>query len=376
MKMRLIIVVTFSLILSACAAGEKLLEQGIRLQIVNPYAEIKRDFERGRIMRARRLVLGMEKGDPDYELAHTYLKKKIEPARRRIFVHYLRSAKVMEQRKQWSSAMEAYAKAKSVTIKPEVMEKKRVEMEFRMRKLRFERLLVQKRKEDAAWLNDLRSYEPSRGISPKDEVYQRQRELFNDALDERADYAYSEAKRYLRRDLPEIAYVEIESHLRLQPGSGKGERVLTEVKEKLPSQLKIKLRVPKSRNKAHSAPKRNSSLEAVTSDQIHEVMKKGDLLEARRLVQNYRRSDGKDAERLQRQIEKKAESRAAELFAKGSIAFRKEKLDKAISNWGEAVALMPDQAEYVEALHRARQLKERLNLLRAQKESDPIPDEE
>lgn len=371
---RLLLLSLLSLIFSACAATKSaMFENGIRFQVMNPYLEIKYDFERGRIMQARERVLALDKQHQDYAAAHNYLKKTIEPARKRIFVHYLRRAKRLEMQKQWTDAMEAYAQAKSVTIKPEVMEKKRSEMEFRLRQLRLDRLLRLRRSEDAVWLANLPAYEPPRGVDGNDEVYLRQREIYNDALDERADSVYSEAKFYLRRKQPEIAYVEIESHLRLQPDSGRGKRLLGEINSEMPKQIIISDHITTRKSTQN---KRTSTPKAVTVEQIHAAVKQDKLLEAKRLLQSYRRSDGKDADKLLQQVQKRIEARAADLFAAGSKAFRKEKLDEAIVFWSDSVALMPEQAEYVEALHRVRQLKERLNLLREQKETDPVPEEE
>lgn len=371
---RLLLLFLLSLMFSACAATKSaMFENGIRFQVMNPYLEIKYDFERGRIMQARERVLALDKQHQDYATAHNYLKKTIEPARKRLFVHYLRRAKRLELQKQWADAMEAYAQAKSVTIKPDIMENKRSEMEFRLRQLRLDRLLRLRRSEDAVWLANMPAYEPPKGVDGKDEVYLRQREIYNEALDERADSAYSEAKFYLRRNQPEIAYVEIESHLRLQPDSGRGKRLLSEISSEMPKQITISGNIA---TRESTQNKRTSTPKAVSAEQIHEAMKQGKLLEAKRLLQSYRRSDGKDADKLLNQVQKRIELRAAEQFAAGSKAFRKEKLDEAIAFWSDSVALMPEQAEYVEALHRVRQLKERLNLLREQKETDPVPEEE
>jgi len=370
----MLIISLLLLALSACAATKSsLFESGLRFQVMNPYVEIKYDFERGRIMQARERVLALDKKHKDYKSAHAYLKKTIEPARRRIFVHYLRAAKRAEQQKRWADAMEAYAQAKSITIKPELMEAKRSAMEFKMRQLRLDRLLRLRRSEDDMWLGNLPAYNAPKGVSANDEVYLHQREIYHEMLDDRADDAYGEAKFYLRNSQPEIAYVELESHLRLLPGSGRGKRLLAEIREEMPRQLHI----PESLfTRKQSQAKRSQISETVTAAQIQNAMKQNKLLEARQLAQRYRRSGAKDAEPLLNQVQKKIEAKAETLFAKGSTAFRKEKLDEAIGYGGETVRLMPEQAEYVEALHRARQLKERLNLLREQKDDDPVPDEE
>lgn len=371
---RVFIISLLLLTLSACDATKSaMFESGIRFQVMNPYVEIKYDFERGRIMQARERVLALSKEHQDYALAHAYLRKTIEPARRRIFVHYLRTAKRAEQQRRWAEAMEAYAQAKSVTIKPELMEKKRSAMEFKLRQLRLDRLLRLRRGEDDMWLGNLPSYSAPRGVSANDEVYLHQRELYHERLEERGDVAYSEAKAYLRRGQPEIAYVEVESHLRLQPDSGRGKRLLAEIRKAMPPQLKISNDIF---TRKQSQANHHASPESVTAAQIQEAIGKDNLIEARQLAQRYRRSGAKDADQLISQLQKKIEAKAAALFSRGSTAFRKEKLDEAIGYWSKSVRLMPDQAEYVEALHRVRQLKERLTLLREQKESDPVPDEE
>ena len=79
----------------------------------------------------------------------------------------------------------------------------------------------------------------------------------------------------------------------------------------------------------------------------------------------------KNATELLAKIQMRIEKKASDLFAKGGVAFRQEQLDRAIQLWGEAVSLMPKEAEYVEALRRARQLKERLTLLRQARDKEP-----
>lgn len=376
MLLRIQIAMVALLLLSACGKGGISLVPDVSFSMINSYASIERDFKRGRIMRAREGVLKLEKGHEDYARAHKLLEEKIEPARRRIYVHYLRTAKRLEKQRIWDGAMDAYAKAKEVTIKPESMEEKRLEMWFKMRQLRLDRLLRQRRVEDAMWMQNLSAYDPPKGVSSSDEVYLRQRKNYNELLDERADLAYDEAKRYLRNGLSEIAYVEIESHLRLQPNSESGSELLAEIRKELPKQLSITRIDEVSVKKKRVAVKRIPVTRTVTADQIQEAIKGERLMEAKQLLQRYRRNGGKDADKLSAQLQKRIETKAYQLFTRGSLAFKEEKLDEAIGYWSDAVTLMPGQSEYVEALHRARQLKERLKLLQEQKESDPVPPEE
>jgi len=341
-----------------------LIKGGETFGMTSTYDAINHDFKRGRIMQARAHVLELDKSDPDYSKALRLLKQKIEPARRRLFVHYLRMAKDLEGKKQWSKAIWAYDQARAVSIKPESMEKKRVEMQQHLRQLRMEKLLQQRREEDRTLFAYASAYEAPEGIDPKDEIYERMREHYNDILDKRANLAFREATRFLHKEQPEIAYIEIESYLRLQPGSNKGERLRASIQRKMPAFLKIPAMPDRNAVRSSATIKRASHFGTVTAKQVQAALKSGELLKARQLAHIYRRNGGKGSEKLLNQVQKKVDGSAAKLFSKGSIAFRKEQLDRAIQYWGEAVALKPDESEYVESLRRARQLQERLNLLK------------
>lgn len=362
------------LLLSGCAQVMDGKSVGnITFDMINNYAMIERDFERGRVMRARERVLVMKPGEQDYQKAQAFLKQKIEPARRRIFVHFLRTARDLERKQLWSEAAWAYDQAKSVTVKPEAMEAKRVEMELKMRQVRMNALDRQRQAEDKALLEGLAAYNPPKGVASDDEVYLRKREQYVDKLDERADFAYVEGRRFLRRGHPEIAWVEVQSQLRLQPGSPRGVKLLDEVMQAMPKGLSP----PRQHDEvAKRTPHlRMPRPEAVSEKAVKDALKQGDLLEARQLALAYRRADGKGAEALLAQVRGKLAARAKQRFDEGSRAFRSEDLDRAIASWSEAVQLMPEESEYVGALHRARQLKERLNLLRSQQENEPVLEE-
>lgn len=353
------------------------------------YASLEHDYKRGRIMKARSKVLAMDKSNKDYARAHKLLKEKIEPARRRLFVHYLRKAKRAEANKLWSEAMAAYKQAKDVTIKPEVMENKRLKMEYKLRQLRLNALLSQRRKEDYILLVNPDAYKPPKGISLKDGVFYRKREQFEDDLDDRAARAYREARRYLRRGIPEIAYVDIESYLRLQPDSGRGKKLLKEIKEAMPKQLSIPSvrKIAKKAARKRKAVKKQSPVnqepvqrvivpDFISAEQIRALMQRGELLSAKQYAQIYRREGGKDAAQLLAKIQKEIKKEASDLFARGGVAFRKEYLNRAIQYWSDAVALRPEEPEYVEALRRAHQLEERLTLLRQASDAKPVAIEE
>ncbi|MDQ6970650.1 MAG: 4-hydroxy-3-methylbut-2-en-1-yl diphosphate synthase [Mariprofundus sp.] len=361
--------------LSSCQLNPKgfddtldgLLKKGSEaLNIMNTFVVIQRDFEHGRIMRARARVLAMDRDHKDYAKSQLFLKQKIEPARRRIFLHYLKAAKQRERQQRWAAAMWAYDQAKAVTIKPAKMEDKRLEMEWKMRQLRFDKLLQQRRREDVALLNDGRAYTAPKGVHANDEVYGRFRDFYNDALDDRAGLAYREAKRFLRLKLPEIAYIEIESYIRLQPATAQGKKMLAQIRRKMSKRLSI-LPVHSQAIKSVAVVKRIAVRKHVNKEQVIAAMKAGDWPEAQLLAQAYQRDDGQGADKLLARIQAKMDVQAAFLFTKGNKAFAQEKLDLAIGYWRGATVLKPEKSEYREALHRARQLKERLSLLREQK---------
>jgi len=344
-----------------------LFEQGSEaIGLMNTLTLIQHDYDHGRIMRARARVLAMDKSHRDYVASHRLLKQKIEPARRRVFVHYLRVAKERERQGRWAAAMWAYDQARTVTIKPEKMARKREEMKLKMRQLRFDKMLKQRRKEDTLLLADIAAYETPRGVSPSDEVFARMREHYNDLLDDRADRAFREARRFLRKELPEIAYIELETYMRLQPGTAQGKKTLVEIKALMPKGLLLPS-LKQTRAKKAVEGQRMKLPQQVTEKQVLAALKSGDLIKARQLAQVHRRNGGKHAEKLLAQIQTKLKKKSARFFAQGSQSFAQEKLDLAIRYWSDAVALRPEKSEYQESLHRAKQLKERLSLLRDQK---------
>jgi len=369
--------IVVALMLSACqlnkssldhAVDDLLIRGGETFNMMNPYAVIRHDYKRGRIMRARARVLAMNKSSRDYKKAYKFFEEVIEPARRRVFLHYLHLAQKNEKQKHWSDALWSYDQAKAVTIKPAVMEKKRAEMEQRMRQFRFEQLLKQRRKEDRHLFGGTAAYEAPGGVRANDEIYERMRENFEAMLDARARLEFREALRYLSKDLPEIAYVELESYLRLQPDRIKGKKLMVSIKREMPVFLKI----PGISERTHVGKKliavnRVRHVKAATAEQVQAALASGALLQAKQLAYIYQRNGGKGADKLLDQVQKKVRTAAASFFAKGSAAFRREQLGVAIGYWRDAAALAPEESEYIEALRRARQLQERLALLQEEK---------
>lgn len=326
----------------------------------NTYASAKRDFDRGRIMEARARVLAMDKSREDYPQAKKLLDNKIEPARLRLLRHYSSLAASAERHGDWSKAMDLYDQAISFSVDPKSLQASRNSMELQMRQARLNQLIDRRRKLDTAWLAAADNLESPKGVDPKDEVVARERDQFVSALEDRAADAYYEAGRYLRKDEPEIAYAEIESHLRLQPDSERGKKLMAEIKAALPKGIVIPPQGVSPFQKAAQAAMPKS----VTRKQIQALMDKGNWITAKRYAQVYRREGGARASQLLKQIQEHLEAKAAEHNARARLEFRKEHLDTAVKEWSKAVELVPENLEYVDSLRRAQQLQERLKLLK------------
>ncbi len=329
---------------------------------LNSYESALNDFEKGRIMRARDRVLAMDKSRDDYADALKLLKTKIDPARLRLLRHYTIKAREAEGAGEWSQAMTFYAQAAGLNTTPQALNAKRDEMELKMRQLRMDKLLEQRREEDSKLLAWLNAYNPPKGVDSRDEAFARAREHAQDFLEDHASLAYREAKRFLSKKLPEIAYIEAESYIRLEPDSDRGNKLMADIKAAMPKGIRIAS--SKSSDKRSSLSRRSAVPETVKREQVQALMRQGEWVKAKNFALVYRREGGKGADALLKQIQASAEKEAATYFARGRVAFRQEKLEMAIEHWERAVELVPENGEYVSALQRARQLQDQLRVLR------------
>ncbi len=316
--------------------------------------------------------MAMDKTREDYPQALKLLKRKVEPARLRLLKHYSAKARVAEKAGRWSQAMEFYQQAADHSIRPKAIKQKRDSMEMKMRQERMDRLLAQRRNEDSALLAWPEAYEPPKGVSPKDGAFERARKHAQDMIEDRALLAYKDARHYMDEEQPEIAYIEAESYLRLEPDSDRGKQLMKEIKNMIPKGIHI-APVRAVRSKAGKLSKRSALPKSVTLKQIKALINKGEWIKAKKFVLVYRREGGKDAAALLKQIQSSIEKEAASLFTRGNLEFRRERLNEAIRYWEQAVALMPENLEYVNALRRARQLQERLKILRSEAEGGDAP---
>jgi tetratricopeptide (TPR) repeat protein len=345
-----------------------------QLGFPHSYEAAKSDFDRGRIMEARSEVLSMDKSRPDYKQALALLRNKIEPARLRLLRHYTNAAEAAEKKGDWSAAMGLYDQAAGVSTSPGDLRKKEAEMSLKMRQVRMSALLDQRRQEDAAILSWQNAHEPPKGVDANDPAFLHERETYASLLDGRASDAYSQAKRYLRGDLPDLAYVEIESYLRYEPDSDQGKQLMAQIRRQMPKGLHIpSQKTGSARTRVPVGPMvRQPEPNSVDIEDIRKQMAQKNWLKAKQLALVYRREGGAGAAALLQNIQSEIEAAASAAFQRGRVSFRKENIDDAVKQWSRAVELMPDTPEYVDSLRRAKQLQDRLRILR-ESSSDNAP---
>jgi hypothetical protein len=111
---------------------------------------------------------------------------------------------------------------------------------------------------------------------------------------------------------------------------------------------------------------------SVDIEDIRKQMAQKNWLKAKQLALVYRREGGAGAAALLQNIQSEIEAAASAAFQRGRVSFRKENIDDAVKQWSRAVELMPDTPEYVDSLRRAKQLQDRLRILR-ESSSDNAP---
>jgi len=359
--LRLVAVAALTFNLSACGSLNKAASHS-SFDLLHTYDVALTRFESGHIMEARDHIQRMDKTRDDYPQAQQLLKKKIEPARKRLLAHYARIAKASEKSHEWARAQSMYEQAARFSPADRTMSGKVSRMDLRIRQLRMNTLVRKRRSEDATLLSWLNAYVPPKGLDTRDMPFTRQMAQRQEWVEDRAVQAYREASRYLQKGYPETAYVEIESHLRLAPDSSKGQKLKKRILAALPRGLKMprkaRIKLPVSRLRTPRD---------IKAGQIRQLMQQGKLRQANEYALHYRRSGGKDADALLKAVRIQSSKAAGAAFEKGRRAFREERLTDAVRYWRRAVELMPDETSYAESLRRAEQLRERLQILRSGK---------
>jgi len=345
--------------LGGCASGGGSFKSNA-LSFLNTYDEAKNKYERGEIMEARATVLAIEKEHEDYARAQALLKNTIEPARLRLLSHYKAKAQAAERARQWDEAEARYRQTAEISIKPELFIKQAEAMNLNLRQLRLESLLKQRREEDAQWLKWSESYTPPAGLNKDDEAYHRMQEYVQEDLESRNRRSLREGWRYLKRGMVGVAYIEAVSVLHLEPESERAQVLMRDIKKNWPTGLTI----PQVSKQKTSVQAKRKTRQLVSEEQVQELIRQGQWLKARNQAEAYQRQGGKHADALLEKANAGAQKQAAADFSKGMAAFRKEDIAGAVQLWQQAVTLQPDSDEYIDALRRASQLQERLQLLR------------
>lgn len=337
---------------------------------VSSYKSALYFFESGDIMLARKAALRTGPERPDHDDAQKLLREKIEPARLKLLRHYRLAAIKAENKGSLYTAREQFLKAAELSTDDESMQKQANRIDLALRQKRINQLVAQRRQEDRELLDTLNSYDPPKGLDPKDLPFARELERAQDRVLARGRNALTAAKRELREGHPEVAYVEAESYQRLRPGSRLGELLMQDVREALPKGLKIPGEAKRSTRSASRGNTSNRPPASISAEQIQALMGEGRWVQAHEYAILYRRDGGDDADTLLQDIDRNMKKQAEAAFKSGQMAFQQEQLDKAVEAWTTAARLQPENRDYADSLRRATELQERLRILQSQNNAD------
>ncbi|MDX8382899.1 MAG: hypothetical protein R8M45_02385 [Ghiorsea sp.] len=354
-------------VVSGCAGKGALNDLGSSLGLISAYDASIEDFRQGRMMEARTRILTIKKSDEDYKKARSFLTRKVNPARLKLLRYYARKGKIEEGNHYWARAAEAYKTASGLSIKPKALLRYQRNMVLKVRQLRQQTIDEQLKKEDEAWLKWINAYNPPRGLAGTDEAFELANVRMNEAMDDKASEMWSLAEHYESQGLPEMAWVYASSYLRLVPDSEKGGRLKKAMAHATPQGLELGgLSEKVTRKKTRKSKDSKEIKVKVSKLQVTQFMEQQKWILARTYAQRLRRQGHVDADRLLKVIEQKNKSLAARDFENGKLAFRLEKIDKAVTFWKQAVKRMPKEQIYKDSLYRGKQIQERLNALRVE----------
>ncbi len=353
----------FLLLIPGCATVEKNghIERAkpSSFAFLNNYKSALHDFEQGRLMEARAKIMAMDKSREDYRKARRLLVKKIDPARRKMLQFYLDRARARERAGKWRLAARDFGQAAYFSIKPKQWLRQQRRLEMKIRQHRFNLLRNALQREDRHILGHPRAFTPPKELTGDELLKKWQQERW-DKIDDRVQEDYRKASGLLRRGFPELALAYIQSALRLAPGDGRAQRLMVEIKKKLPREISlapVRMRRPQKQR----AVRRSATVHVKNAKEIWRLMVNRQWAKARKYALAWKRQHGKDADAILAAQAKQAKR----LSDMGRQAVREERLADAVSLWQQAVALAPDNDEYTKALEWAQQMQERLRLLRS-----------
>ncbi|MDQ6950159.1 MAG: hypothetical protein Q9M26_00675 [Mariprofundales bacterium] len=323
---------------------------------LNNYKSALHDFELGHVMEARAKIVAMDKSREDYAAAQTLLHQHIDPSRLKMLQFYLDRARLREKHNKWKMAAQDFGQAAYFSIRPKRWQQQRTRVIMKMRQLRFDILRKALQAEDRDLLAHPKALTPPKQLRNDPRIKAWQEARWN-AVEEQSQSAYSKANGYLHDNLPELAYAELQSALRLDPGANQAQGLLDKVAKQLPPQIHLtriksssRIRKPKAK---HALPNLNGAT-------IKQMIAAQQWVKARQYALAWKRQQGANAGKLLQQLSHQAQL----FFNHGRMAVKQEKLDKAITLWQQAVTLAPKNKEYSKALEWAKQMQERLTLLK------------
>jgi len=323
---------------------------------LNSYQAALHNIEQGEIMEARAKIIAMDKTREDYPAAQKLLRHRIDPSRRKMLQFYLDRARLREKHGAWKLAAQDFGQAAYFSIKPKQWLQQQVRINMRIRQMRFNILRHTLQAEDRRLLAHSALLNPPRQLA-HDPLIQGWQEEHWDALEARAQHAVSQASGYLHSHLPELAYAELQSALRLDPSVNRVQELLDETKKSMPAQIKLTRAKSQQNRKPHTASRPAQKTDAAT---IKRAISTHHWAKARQYALAWRRQRGANADQFLKQLTHQAQL----FFDQGRVAVKQEKLPRAVALWQKAVTLAPQNDAYNQALEWALQMQERLNLLK------------
>lgn len=360
MKLRLSLLLSLTLLtFTGCAVNDFRVSMGL----LSPYNAAVEIFKQGEVMEARKQILAIPKDDEDYQQAQKFLKDKVEPARLKLLRYFARKGKREESKQRWAQAEEAYSTAAGLSKSPKALLQYQTKMSLEARKLRAQTIYTQRVEEDEIWISWYDHYNPPKGLLGDDKVFDRARGDLYESIEERAKRAWTLAQKYKMLDVPEMAWIYIDSYLRLKPGSKEAQDLKNAMSTAIPKNFGLTL----SSSKKKSVLKRPSLVKAqVNKKDVKDLMKLEEWKKAQKGAQMLRRQGDPDADKLLETTQKKMANLALKAYTKGNLAFRLEQIDEAVMAWEEAVRWMPREQTYIDALRRGQHIQERLAALKSE----------
>ena len=351
---RNIVYVMLVLFLSACA-GKSGHDLQVSLGLVSAYDAAQTEFHQGLVMEARERLRAIPEDDNDYVQAQTFLKSEVEPARLKLLRYYARKGKAEERKRNWAKAEEAYRMAVELSRQPKALLAYQKNMNLKVRQLRFDTLYAQRKQEDTAWLKWKDAYIPPKGLFGDDEAFRLADEDVNQELKLHIDKTWVLAGIYEKKDVPELAWLYADSYLRMVSDDKKAQDLKNAMATALPKGFKLFKSKPEVVKAKTMKPPKNQ----VSVEEVKLLMKQGSWLEAKKKALQLRKRGNAEADNLLESIDVNISTMADKAYKDGNLAFRSEKINKAVQFWQRAVDFEPNEQTYVDSLRRGKQIQER-----------------